>query len=97
MLVELVDLLASAGRAERGLVEDFELGALRLVELAGLRDGGLLGVGERAILAAGLVVLLPEALHRQLVRALRGVVGHRFAVYLSRGCPRERSSGKLPC
>jgi hypothetical protein len=48
------------GGGHRGLVEDLALGGLRLVELAGFRDGGLLLGGERALLDTGLLVLLAE-------------------------------------
>ena len=34
-------------------------------------------VGQRAFFDAGLAILLSQALHRQLVRALRAVGGHR--------------------
>ena len=77
ILVQQLDLLTGRGLAERGLVENLPLGALRPVDLAGLGDGALLGVGERAITDVGLLVLLLKALHCQLERALGGVVGHR--------------------
>ena len=57
-------------------MEDLALGDPRFVDLAGLGDGGLLLVGQWAIIDAGLRVLLSEALHRQLERALRAIVGH---------------------
>src|SRR5262249_24739654 len=75
LLVELLDLLGRLGLAQGGVVEDLQLGTLRLVDLAGLGDGGPLRVGEGPLVGAGLLVLLPEALHRQLVGALGGVVG----------------------
>src|SRR5262245_31543661 len=76
LLVELRDLLGRLGLAQRGLVEDLQLGTLRLVDLASLGDRGSLRVGQGPIVAAtGLLILLPEALHRQLVGALGGVVG----------------------
>ncbi len=87
ILVEQLDLLTSRGLAERGLVEDLALRGLRLVDLAGLGDGGLLGVGERASIDVGVLVLLPEALHRQFERALGGVVRHHsHSVTACRGC-----------
>jgi hypothetical protein len=75
-LVLPFDLLVGTGSAKRGLVEDLALGDLRFVELAGLGDGGFLLVGKWTIIDAGLLVFLPEVLHRQIERALRAVVGH---------------------
>src|SRR5207248_9270219 len=77
MLVQQLDLLMGPGLAERGSVENLPLGALRREDLTDLGDGGLLGIGERAITDVGLLVLLLEALHCQLERALGGVVRHR--------------------
>src|SRR5260370_19704961 len=48
ILVEQLDLLTSRGLAQRGLVEDLALRGLRLVDLAGPRDGGPLGRREPA-------------------------------------------------
>src|SRR4029453_17786488 len=76
LTVELLDLLRAASLLQRVAVEDLALGHLRLIDLARLGDGGLLRVRERALLDAGLAVFLPQALHRELVGALRAV-GHR--------------------
>src|SRR5213594_356094 len=79
-LLHLCDLLVGTGLAKRRLVEDLALGDLRAVDLAGLGNRSLLLVRERALIGAGLRILLPETLHRELERALRAVVGHRQAV-----------------
>src|SRR6266496_3247061 len=76
VVVQPLDLLVGHGAGEGGLVQDVQLGNLRGVELAGIGDGSLLLRGERAFVDARLFVLLPEALHRQLERALRSLVGH---------------------
>src|SRR6478672_1176135 len=63
-------------RLEFSLVQDFELGKLRLIEVPDLADRGFLRVGERLVLDAGFGIAALETLHCELVRGLRGAFGH---------------------
>src|SRR5262249_3975892 len=54
------------------MVQDLRFRQLRFVEIADLGDGGLLRVGQRCVLDARGLVLLPQPLHRQLVGSFRG-------------------------
>src|SRR5262244_2830248 len=58
IVVEALDLLVRPGGGEGRAVQDVELGALGRVELASLRDGGLLLLAEGPVLNARLLVLL---------------------------------------
>src|SRR5262245_689643 len=75
IVVEALDLLVRLGTGDGRAVQDVELGALGRVELADLRDGNLLLLAERSVFDARLLVLLAEAFHGQLVRALRPQFG----------------------
>src|SRR5215831_9250148 len=80
IVVEVLDLLMRLGAGDGRVVQDVELGALGREELADLRDGGLLLLAERSVFDALLLVLLAEALHGQLIRALRALIGHAASV-----------------
>src|SRR5215831_1299936 len=80
IVVEVLDLLMRLGAGDGRAVQDVELGALGREELADLRDGGLLLLAERSVFDALLLVLLAEALHGQLIRALRALIGHAASV-----------------
>src|SRR5499426_2268787 len=80
ILVEPLDLLVRPGAGEGGAVQDVQLGDLGRVELTRFGNGGFLVVAEGPILDARFLVLLAEALHRELVCALGPVAGHAASV-----------------
>src|SRR5215470_5362618 len=92
ILVEPLDLLVRPGAGEGRAVQDVQLGYLGRVELTRLGNGGFLVVAEGPILDACFLVLLAEALHRELVCALGPVAGHVASV--AEG-PRVRMQSRL--
>src|SRR5580765_2384368 len=80
IVVQPLDVLVGGGAGQSSLVQDVQLRHFGGVKLAGVGDGRLLLFGERAVVDARFLVLLAEALHCQLVRALRSLVGHGLSV-----------------
>src|SRR5438093_1256498 len=80
LLLELLDLLGAARLDERVPVKDLALSDLGLVDLSHFGEAGFLRIRERTFLDRGLPVFLAQALHRELVRRLRAVAGHREPV-----------------
>src|SRR2546421_495567 len=79
LLLELLELLGAARLGKRVPVKDLALGDLGLVDLSHFGEACLLRVRERTFLDRGLPVFLAQALHRELVRRLGAVAGHRGA------------------
>src|SRR5215470_17967593 len=96
ILVEPLDLLVRPGAGEGRAVQDVQLGYLGRVELTRLGNGGFLVVAEGPILDACFLVLLAEALHRELVCALGPVAGHAASVAEGPGTSGTRSGLENP-
>src|SRR5262249_2920885 len=81
--VELRDLFHALRLLPRVAVQDLALGPLRVVDLPDVGDRRLLRIGERALDDARLLVLLAEALHRELEGGLGSVRHDRVTSTIS--------------